>query len=97
MKRKFNKKTYLLILITGLFLVSSVYLTIQTVTTGAELVELDSQKDGCLNNRRDLENELVKSVSVSNLVEKSSELGFVKPDEESIVYISADEAVAKLP
>lgn len=97
MKKKYDKKTYLLIVSVAIFLVSSIYLTIQTVATGAEVARLESQQEILLSQKRELENSLVKSTSVNDIEKKSEEMGFIKPSNEDIVYLFGDEAVAKLP
>ncbi|KKS16056.1 MAG: hypothetical protein UU74_C0049G0008 [Candidatus Woesebacteria bacterium GW2011_GWA1_41_7] len=46
--------------------------------------------------KRNLENTLVRSLSMSDLEGKGNELGFTKP--QAVVYVSgSEESVAKLP
>lgn len=80
-------KNYILITVCGILAVISVFLTIETSTSGAEVASLDKIATELTNQKRNLEESLVKGISMSRLEEKSSELGFVKP--ENMVYISS--------
>ena len=96
-----NKKSYILIALFLVLSVSSVFMTIETATSGMEVAKLQKQEAVLLAQKRDLQESLVKTLSVSELSEKSSDLGFVKP--ENLVYVSSvetaslPETVAKLP
>lgn len=94
-----KKHNYILI---GLFLVlsvSSIFMTIETATSGMEVSKLQKNEALLLTQKRDLQESLVKTLSVSELSEKSADLGFTKA--ENLVYVSASEnvaeSVAKLP
>ena len=88
-------KNYILVTVCGILAVTSVFLTIETTTSGAEIAKLDKTAIELTNQKRNLEESLVKGVSMSQLVEKSAELGFVKP--ENMVYVSSVAPVANLP
>lgn len=90
-----SAKNYILITICGVLAAISVFLTIETATSGAEVANLDKSVATLANQKRILEENLVKSVSLSQLSEKSAELGFVKP--ENLVYVSDVAPVANLP
>lgn len=94
-------KNYILITLCGILAAVSVFLTIETATSGAEVASLDKTEVELINQKRTLEENLVKGISMSKLEEKSVELGFIKP--ESLVYVSSSEnptavaPVANLP
>lgn len=81
-----------ILIIFGLF---TVYLTIEVATSGARLAELERQAAELAGENQRLSGEIVRSSSLKDLGAKAEEMGFVKPSE--VVYISADEVVAKLP
>lgn len=88
-------KNIILISIVAILAVSSIFLTIESATTGVEVAKLEKTEADLSNQKRDLEEVLVKSLSSSTLQEKSTELGFVKPTD--LVYLSSAAPVAKLP
>ncbi len=88
-------KNYILIVVCGILAVVSVFLTIETSTSGAEVANLDKTKIELTNQKRNLEESLVKGISMSGLEEKSIEMGFVQP--ENLVYVSSVAPVANLP
>lgn len=88
-------KNYILITVCGLLAVVSVFLTIETSTSGAEVASLDKAAAELSDQNRILEESLVKGISMSQLEEKSTELGYVKP--ETMIYISNIAPVANLP
>lgn len=88
-------KNYILIAVCGLLVVTSVFVTIETATSGAEVANLDKTTVELTNQKRILEESLIKGISMSQLEEKSAELGFVKP--ENLVYVSTVAPVANLP
>lgn len=85
-------KTYILIATLIISAVSSVFLTIESVATGSEVAGLNLEEKNLIAKQRELKETLVKGVSVSNLEEKSGELGFVPAS--SIIYINENEGVA---
>ncbi len=88
-------KNRILIAICGVLTVLTVLLTVTTATTGFEMSRLESQKSILLEERRGLEESLVKTLSTRELEDESGDLGFAKP--ENIVYISGMPPVANLP
>jgi hypothetical protein len=90
-----TKKNYILITICGILIASSVFLTVETATSGAEVARLDKTTVEMSNQKRILEENLIKGISMTQLQEKSLELGFVKPS--NLIYISSISPVAKLP
>jgi hypothetical protein len=88
-------KNTVLITIVGVLAISSIFLTIETATTGVEVAKLEKTEAALINQKRDLEESLVKTLSVADLQEKSVELGFVKPA--NLVYVTGAATVAKLP
>jgi hypothetical protein len=94
-----NKKTYkayrLLFLIGAIFLATTVFFTIQTATAGATLAKLEQDEKQLREQNRDLKSKLIDSSSLVDLSKKAEQLGFKKP--EMVHYLSAEEAVAKLP
>jgi hypothetical protein len=88
-------KKYILIGFLGTLTVSSVFMTVVTATSGAEVSTLQKEEIRLSNQKRYLEETLVKTLSTSELQEKSGDLGFIKPI--NLVYMALPEAVAKLP
>ena len=88
-------KNFVLLGIIAILAIVNVVMTINTSATGVEIASLQDQETSLVNQKRDLQDLLVASLSVNSLQEKSSELGFVKP--ESTIYLSDSVAVAKLP
>ncbi len=88
-------KNYLLIGVFCLLAVSSVVMTIETATTGVEIGKIEKAERELSRQKMELEESLVKSLSMGKLQEKSADLGFTKPA--NLVYITPSETVAKLP
>jgi len=90
-----NLKKYILISLFGVLAASSVFMTVVGATSGAEISKLQKEETKLTDEKRYLENMLVKTLSMSQLQEKSGSLGFAKPV--NMVYVTLPEAVAKLP
>lgn len=90
-----NFRNYFLIGIAVFLALSSIFLTIETAVTGAAISDLEKKESGLLSEKQGLEETLVKTLSSSELQEKSAKLGFVKPA--NLVYVNKEEPVAKLP
>lgn len=88
-------KKIVLMSIVAVLAISSIFLTIESATIGMEVSKLEKTEAALSNQKRDLEEVLVRSLSNSTLQEKSTELGFIKPIE--LVYVSQVAPVAKLP
>src|SRR5512144_1442346 len=85
-------KNYILLGICGLLAVVNIIMTIDVTTTGIEISNLEKKEAVLSDARRTLQDELVKTLSVSELQEKSAQLGFVKPLD--TVYLSQTLPVA---
>ena len=93
---KSNVTKYLLFVIGGLLAVSSVFMTVETATSGVEVSNLREKESSLSMEKRSLEASLVQSLSINDLGEKSSEMGFGKPV--TMVYVAESlEVAAKLP
>ena len=91
----FSKKTkILLISVFAAFALTAVLITIQTVASGAEIAELEKKSEILISQKSELESTYVKALSMGDLQEKSSEMGFVKP--ENLMYLGKDETVAQM-
>ena len=91
----FNKKSKIILFATFvIFAVSAVLITLETVTTGAEISKLEASKENLSKQKRELEESYVKTISMGSLQEKGNELGFVKPS--NLMYLSRSEPVAVL-
>lgn len=90
MRNILNKKNLFIFLI-GLFAVTSVFYTIETVTESAEVAALEKTNNNLLLQERDLTDNYVKTLSLNAIQEKGTELGFIKPS--NIVYVSQNEPV----
>lgn len=87
---------YLLFAVGGLLALSSVFMTVETATSGVEVSNLREKERILSMEKRNLEATLVHSLSVNDLGEKSTEMGFVKPV--TMVYVAESlEVAAKLP
>lgn len=88
-------KNIILMTMVASLAVGSIFLSIDTATTGVEMAKLEKTESEFTSQKQDLEESLVKTLSATSLQEKSVELGFVKPD--NLVYIASEQPVAKLP
>lgn len=72
------------------------FMTVETATSGVEVARLRQKENELALEKRNLEDSLVKSLSMSDLQEKGNEMGYVKPT--AMVYVTdSKEAYAKLP
>lgn len=83
---------HLLIISGAIFVVSSVFLTIESVASGAEMASLKNKEAALLSQRQELNEGFVKSISVSELQTQSVALGFIKPAE--LIYVQEGSGVA---
>lgn len=89
-------KKYMLLAVGVVLVISSVFMTVETATSGVEVSNLRQKQRELSMEKRNLEGTLVRSLSINGLEEKSSEMGYVKPN--TMVYVSqSQEAMAKLP
>lgn len=93
-KRSVTK--YILLTVVGALAISSVAMTVETASSGVEVAALREEESRLVSEKRNLENTLVKSLSMTDLEVRSGELGYAKPTD--TVYISGSkENVAQLP
>jgi len=90
-----NSRKYILIVLLGALAASSVLMTVVNATSGAEVSNLQKEEAQLSDNKRYLEDALIKTLSMNELQVKSAGLGYVKPV--NLVYVAPPEAVAKLP
>lgn len=104
MKRKVQKKevgrigkfrNYIIGGICAVLAAVSILLTIDVASSGVEMASLEKSQSQLTEQKRSLEESLVKNLSNSELQEKSDQLGFVKPA--NLVYVSEVPPVAQLP
>ena len=93
--KNLSYKKYILIGFCGLLAASSIFMTVVSATSGAEVSDLQKKEAELADDKRNLENTLIKTLSISQLQAKGGELGYTKPA--SLVYIAPTETVAKLP
>lgn len=86
------KKNLLMGFLVLTFLVLNIFLSLQTVTSGSKLSNLEKTENKLVRENRQLSSDLSEATSLT-LVQKSAiELGFQKPSE--LVYAKDVEAVA---
>lgn len=97
-------RVYILGGLCGVLAVLSIFMTIETATSGVEIANLQKKEEQLVSQQQDLQESLVENLSTSSLQEKSVEMGFVKVG--NLVYVAnvanAENAasgisVAKLP
>jgi hypothetical protein len=88
-------KKYILVGVCGILAISSVFMTIETATSSAEVASLQKEEATLADQKMGLEDNLVKSLSMGELQTQSTEMGFVKPA--TLVYVAPAQAVAQLP
>lgn len=86
---------YLIWPVLAVFMISTVYSGIQMATSGAKLALLEKKQRQLSDENQQLTSLLIEATSLTRVEEAADELGFVKP--EVAVYVSREEAVAKLP
>lgn len=88
-------KSYILVGVAGVLALSSVFMTIETATSGIEVRKLEETESVLTAQKSELESRIAQTRSLAELQGQSGALGFVKPTD--TVYITLDEPVAKLP
>jgi hypothetical protein len=86
---------YVLIGVCGFLAALSIFMTIASATSGAEVANLQKKEQELTAQQRDIEANLVENLSISVLQEKSIELGFTKIN--NLVYVTGAASVASLP
>lgn len=80
----------------GILAVLSIFMTIESATSGAEVADLQKKEAGLLSQQQDLQQNLVENLSVNSLQEKSTEMGFTKIN--NLVYVAnAENVVGSIP
>ncbi len=79
--KKPAKRLALLWLIIGVFVVSIVFITIQSATMGAELAVLEEEERLLIKERQELSSRIIKSQSLTTIKEQSVQLGFIRPSD----------------
>lgn len=72
-----------------------IFSAIGTSLWGVELHSVEQEIASVEAENRKLTAEIIEKMSLTEIYEKSSELGYVKP--ESVIYVEGQEAVAQLP
>ncbi len=97
-KINFNLKSFKVYFLGGIcavLAVLSIFMTIESATSGAEVSEIQKEQALLMSQQQDLQEALVSNLSVNSLQEKSSELGFTKIS--NLVYVAGSVPVARLP
>jgi len=93
-KIKFNAR-FISGIVLGSFAVIYLFLTLQTVASGAKLASLEKEESELTKQNKEYTLELVEASSLMKIGQKAEDLGFAKP--QSTVYLSREDTVAKLP
>jgi cell division protein FtsL len=93
-KKISGRKRYILGILIFVFISFSVFVTIQGVTTGNELSELETKARKLSEENKKLSKKLIEPSSLHNKASLAEDLGFEKPSE--IVYLDGDVSVASL-
>ncbi len=88
-------RVYVLGGVCGILAILSIFMTIETATSGAEISDLQKREAQLANQKQNIEANLVESLSVNSLQEKSVEMGFTEVN--NLVYVSGGIPVARLP
>jgi hypothetical protein len=87
---------YILFAVAGVLAISSVFMTVETATSGVEVSSLRQKESELSMEKRNLESSLVRTLSMNDLELKGTEMGYAKPV--TMVYVSeSQEAMARLP
>ena len=90
-----NLKVYLLSGVCCMLAIVSIFMTIESATSGGQIASLQKQETQLLAQQQDLQEALVQGLSIASLQDKSAELGFVQVN--NLVYVSDGTSVARLP
>lgn len=89
---KRSKGVYLAWVAIFIFLVTTVFLTLTTATSGAEVAKLEDEEAILIRANSELSDQIVNASSLSGTFKKAESLGFSKP--EKIIYFSSQDTVA---
>lgn len=90
-----SMKNYVIWAVLVLFVTGTVFFTIQTATSGARLAKLEQEEADLIKENQKYSNQLIELTSLTSVKESAEDLGFGKP--ERVIYLTEEEAVAKLP
>lgn len=79
----------------SLFIMSYIFLTLQTVASGSKYALLEKEEREISKKIRELNTEVMSATSLTQINEKSEQLGFLKVND--TLYIDQKSFVAKLP
>jgi hypothetical protein len=85
----------LMFIITGVFIVISVFYSINISSFGEKLLVLENEQQELIKRNFQLGTKLANSTSLRSVEDKAGGLGYKKPD--NLIYIKAEEFVAKAP
>lgn len=89
-----KNKIYILFGVCGILTTVSIFLTIGSASDGTEIASLQNKESQLMTEQQHLQENLVENLSISNLQEKSIELGFVKSS--NLVYVRNSDNVASV-
>jgi len=87
--------TLVLWILISVFIISYVFITIESATEGASLTKIIKEESRLRDENQVLSTRLIKESSLTTLEIKAIELGFIKPSD--IIYILEPGSVAKVP
>jgi hypothetical protein len=88
-------RNYILIGICAVLAISSILITIETATVGLEMAKIEKTQNLLSNQKRDLQETLVRTLSITELQQKGIELGFLKAMD--LVYVANAENLSAAP
>lgn len=95
-KNKFSfGKAGVVYILAVLLVVVSIFMTVEMASSGAELSKLEKEEAALKGENQRLGAELIFASSLSQFENTYESLGFIKPGK--TIYITEEEAVAKLP
>lgn len=89
-----NKHVNVVWAVLGAFLVLTVFLTIQSTTVGSKLSKLEVEERDLIEQNQDLSRELVSTMSLTKIREKSEELGYSAPSD--TLYLGGGDSATAL-
>jgi len=95
MRRQKSKNKFVVWILAIPLVAASILMTVEMASSGAELSLLTSQEAALKAENQRLGAELVSASSLSQFESTYESLGFIRP--EKTIYITEEDAVAKLP
>ena len=93
--RKRTAKYFLFVLVVISFLVSWIFLVVQTVSAGSEMSNIEEQEKELIKESKLLKDQIISEDSLSKASTRRNEMGFA--DMRNFVYLRKEHSVAKLP